>query len=167
MRYLVLILLPFISVFLQTTVFSFFSIKGAIPDLVLIFVVFFALLNGSKNAGIYGFLCGLLEDLYIGRFIGINALSKGITAYIIGLLEGRVFKENLFVGIISIVIGTCINSLCLLILSLISYNVFHLDSNIFVSVWYQSVYNVLLAIPIYAWYYHSTRRGVLRPNGER
>lgn len=171
MRYLVLILLPFISIFLQTTVFSFFNIRGTIPDLVLIFVVFFALLNGSinasKNAAVYGFLCGLLEDLYTGRFIGINALSKGITGYVIGMLEGRVFKENLFVGIISVIVGTCINSFCLLILSLISYNAFHLDSNIITGVCYQSIYNVLLAIPIYAWYYHSTKRGVLRSNGER
>lgn len=168
MRYIILILLPFISIFLQTTVFSSFSMKGNIPDLVLIFVVFFALLNGSaRNAAVYGFLCGLLEDLYIGRFIGLNALSKGITAYIIGILEGRVFKENLFVGIISVMIGTFINSLCLLILSLISYNVFHLDINIFPSIGYQTIYNILLAIPIYAWYYHSTKRGLLRPVGER
>ncbi|NLB89414.1 MAG: rod shape-determining protein MreD [Syntrophomonadaceae bacterium] len=167
MRYLVLIILPFISIFLQTTVFSFLSMKGIIPDMVLIFVVFFALLNGSKNAAIYGFLCGLLEDLYMGRFIGINALSKGITGYVIGMLEGRVFKENLFVGIISVVIGTFTNSLCLIILSLISYNIFHLDINIFASIGYQTLYNVFLAIPIYAWYYHSTKRGVLRANGER
>lgn len=167
MRYIVLILLPFISIFLQTTVFSYISMKGIIPDLVLIFVAFFALLNGSRNAAVYGFLCGLLEDLYLGLFIGINALSKGITGYVVGILEGRVFKENLFVGILSVIIGTCINSMCLLILSLISYNIFHLDGNIFASIGYQTIYNVLLAVPIYAWYYHSTRRGLLRANGER
>lgn len=167
MRYLVLILLPFVSIFLQSTLFSYFSIKGSLPDLVLIFVVFFALLNGPKNAATYGFLCGLLEDLYIGRFIGINALAKGATAYLIGHLEGNVFKENLLVGIITVLIGTCINGILLLLLSLISYNVFHLDVSIFTSMWHQSIYNVLLATPIYAWYYHSTRNGVLRSYGER
>lgn len=168
MRYIVLMFLPFLSIFLQSTFLSFYSFKGAIPNLVLIFVVFFALLNGNrKNAAIYGFLCGLLEDLYIGRFIGINALALAATAFLIGSLEGRVFKENLLVGIITVILGTFINSIFLFLLSLMSYNLLHLDISIFINMWYQSIYNILLAIPIYAWYYHSTKNGVLRGYGAR
>ncbi len=166
MRYLVLMLLPFLSIFLQSTFFSTYSIKGSIPDLMLIFVVFFALFNGSKNAAIYGFLCGLLEDLYMGRFIGMNALAKGATAYLIGNLEGSVFKENLLVGIITVIVGTVINGIFMFILSLLTFHVFHFDFNLFTSIWYQSIYNILLAAPIYAWYYHSTKNGILRPYGE-
>ncbi|NLJ73156.1 MAG: rod shape-determining protein MreD [Syntrophomonadaceae bacterium] len=167
MRYFVLIFLPFLSIFLQSTFLSFYSIKGAIPNMLLIFVVFYALLNGKrKNAAIYGFLCGLLEDLYIGRFIGINALALGITAFLIASVEGRVFKENLLVGIITVIVGTIINSVILFLLSLISYKLLNLDTGIFINMWYQSLYNLFLAVPIYAWYFHSTKNGLLRMYGE-
>ncbi|HZK44148.1 MAG TPA: rod shape-determining protein MreD [Syntrophomonadaceae bacterium] len=167
MRYLVLILLPFLSIFLQSTLFGFYPIKGALPDLILIFVVFLALLNKPRNAFFYGFLCGLLEDLYIGSFIGINALAKGATAYLISRLGRNVFKDNILIGIITVMFGTIINGVFLVLLSLISYNVFHLDINILPNMLYQSIYNILLATPIYAWYYHSTKDGVLRPYGGR
>ncbi len=168
MRYLILILLPILSLFLQSTFFSFLSIKGAMPNLVLIFVVFYALLNGNRQkAMVYGFLCGLLVDLYVGRFIGINALALGLTSFLIGSLEGRVFKENLLVGMTTVILGTCINGFTLFLLSLFTYSTFHLDINILLSIGYQIIYNILLAIPIYAWYFHSTKKGVLRSYGER
>ncbi|MEN6348573.1 MAG: rod shape-determining protein MreD [Syntrophomonas sp.] len=167
MRYLVLFLLPNLALFLQSTLFSAYSIKGIIPDLVLVFVVFFAIFNGTRKGTIYGFACGLLEDLYVGRFIGINALSKAITAYIIGRLQGNVFKENLMVGVIGVLVSTIINSLFLIILSLPVTNLYLLDLNIIISIAFQCIYNVLLAAPIYVWYYNSSWNGFLKLTGER
>lgn len=166
MRYLILILLPFLSIFLQSTFFSTYTIRGALPDVILIFVVFFALLNGSKNAATYGFFCGLLEDLYMGRFIGINALSKGATAYLIGKLEGNVFKENIFVGITTVVFGTFINGILVFLLSFLIFQDLHFDSYLLISLLYQVGYNVLLAVPLYTWYYHSTQNGLLSTYGD-
>ena len=105
MRILVLILLPWLAIFLQSTIFSFYTIKGTTPDLVLVFVTFFALFNTAKKGSGYAFFCGLLEDLYMGRFIGLNALSKGLTAYIVGKVQGNVFKENIFVGVLGVLVA--------------------------------------------------------------
>ena len=66
--------------------------------MVLVLVIFYAIFNGANRGTVYGVMCGLLEDLYMGRFIGINAISKGVTAYVIGRLQGNVFKENLMIG---------------------------------------------------------------------
>lgn len=166
MRYLILILLPFLSIFFQSTFFSTYTIKGALPDLILIFVLFYALLNGSKNAATYGFLCGLLEDLYMGRFIGINALAKGATAYLIGKLEGNVFKENIFVGIITVIFGSLINGVFIFLLSFLIFQDLHFDYSLVISLLYQVVYNILLTVPLYTWYYHSSQSGVLRTYGD-
>ena len=167
MRYFMLAFLPFLALFLQSTVFRAFSINSAIPDMVLVLVIFYALFNGDRKGTVYGVMCGLLEDLYIGRFIGINSISKGITAYIVGRLQGNVFKENLIVGIIGVIGGTVLNSGLLFILSLSSFEVFNLDHSIFIDMVYQGVYNTLIAIPMYVWYYHSSNRGLLREVGER
>jgi rod shape-determining protein MreD len=167
MRFLILALLPFLALFLQSTIFRTISINSAIPDMVLVFVVFYALLNGARKGTVYGVMCGLLEDLYIGRFIGINAISKGITAFIIGRLQGNVFKENIIVGVLGVIGGTLLNSILLFILSLTSFEVFNLDHSIFIDMFYQGIYNTLISIPMYVWYYRSSSRGLLRKVGER
>ena len=167
MRFIILALLTFLGLFLQTTFFGAFTIRGAIPDMLLVLVIFYALFNGANKGIIYGVICGLLEDLYIGRFIGVNSISKGITAYIVGRLQGNVFKENLLVGIISVVGGTLLNSLIILVLSMKSIVVSNLDQSILLNILYQGIYNTLIAIPMYIWYYRSSNRGILKKTGER
>lgn len=167
MRYIVLFLLPFLSIFLQSTFFSSFSIEDSIPDLVLVFVVFYALLYGEMKGCMYGFFCGLLEDLYMGRFIGTNAIAKGMTALVIGRLQGRFYRENLLVGMVSVFIGTIINAVIMVIFGLTAYKVFNVDISLLRSVFYQSLYNVMLSAPLYIWFYNSSSRGILSLIGER
>lgn len=165
MRILVLIILPWLAIFLQSTFFSTYSIKGTTPDLVLVFVTFFALFNKVEKGTAYAFACGLLEDLYMGRFIGLNALSKGLTAYILGRVQGNVFKENIFVGLLSVLIATALNSLFLFLLSIVVFEVFHIDAGMLNSILYQAAYNAVVAVPLYIWYYNSAKNGVLKTPG--
>lgn len=166
MRYIVLAFLPFMALFLQATIFSFYNIGDSIPDMVLIFIIYYALLNGAHKGAVYGFLCGLLEDIYLGRFIGINALAKGLTGFIIGKLQGNVFKENLLVGVLAAAVGTIINAAAMFLFSILSGVMFEVNTLVIHSLLYQCLYNLLLAIPLYAWYYNSSRKGVLRAGGE-
>jgi rod shape-determining protein MreD len=165
MRYFILALLPWLAIFLQSTVFGIYSINGTVPDLVLIFISFFALINGAVKGTAYGFICGLLEDLFTGRFIGVNALSKALTAYVLGRMQAVVFKDNLVVGILTVLIATIINACSLFILSLIVFNVFHVDIGLITSLLYQCAYNMLLTVPLYIWYYNSSQHGLLRLTG--
>jgi len=165
-RLFILILLPWLAIFLQSTIFGTYSIKGTVPDLVLIFVAFFALINGAEKGTVYGFLCGLLEDLVWGRFIGINALAKALTAYILGKLQGNVFKENLLVGVVAVLVATCINAFCMFLMNLAVLPEFHLDMGLLMGIVYQIIYNVILTVPLYLWYYNSSIYGCLRYDGE-
>jgi rod shape-determining protein MreD len=165
MRYFILVLLPLLALFLQTTFFRAYPLHGTIPDLLLVLVVFHALFNGAYKGTIYGVLCGLLEDLYVGRFIGINAISKGITAYVIGRLQVNVFKENIMVGILGVIGGTLLNFSLMFLLSWVSLEVFHLDISILIHLFYQLLYNTAIGIPMYVWYYRSSKRGILREAG--
>lgn len=162
MRILILILLPYLSIFLETTLFSHFSIRGMVPDLVLIFVSFFAIVNGSRSGFAYGFLCGLFEDLYLGRFIGMNALAKAITAYLVGKLEMRVFKDNILVGFAGVIAATVINEAFLLILAALSWPKLVLGPSMVYNLMGQVAYNSLLSIPFYIFYYKSSSSGMLR-----
>lgn len=162
MRYLILTILPFMAIFLQSTVFNSHRINGVIPDLLLLFIIFFSLINGARQGTVYGLLCGLLEDLYIGSFIGTNALSKAVTAYIVGRLQAGVFKENVLVGAFAVIAGTLINACVLFLLALGNFEVFNIDKDIAINTIYQVIYNIILGVPIYLWYYRSSRDGLLK-----
>jgi rod shape-determining protein MreD len=166
-RFIVLALLPLLAIFFQSTLFASYSIKGVVPDLVLVFAIFYALLNGAGKGARYGLLCGLLEDLYTGRFIGMNAVSKSVTAYIIGRMQHRVFTENVAVGILGVVIGSLLNAVLLLIIALVYFTAFNLTISFLINALYQVIYNVLLTTPIYLWYYQSSKRGLLKETGDR
>ncbi|MDR1616170.1 MAG: rod shape-determining protein MreD [Syntrophomonadaceae bacterium] len=165
MRLLILLLLPALSLLLQSTFFGFYSIYGVIPDIVLIFTVLFALLHNYKQATIYGFFCGLLEDLYVGNMIGMNALAKGLTAYIISKLQVQVFKENIIVSIIGVLLGTVLNTAVIIVITLTAGKPLIFNMEFLWDFGLQILYNVALSIPAYLFYYNSTRTGWLENKG--
>ncbi|NLB18796.1 MAG: rod shape-determining protein MreD [Syntrophomonadaceae bacterium] len=162
MRYLLLVLIPFGSILLDSVFFSRFTLWGAIPDLILIFITFYALFHGSRPGFMYGFLCGLFEDLYLGRFIGANALSKALVAFIIGKLEVNVFKDNLMVGFIGVILATVINFIIMTVLFLVTTPDMVFNQAILINLGGQLIYNGLLSLPLYIWYYRVARKYIVK-----
>jgi len=162
MRSLVLVFLPFLALYLQSTLFRAISIYGVVPDLLLILVIFYAVFSGSNKGAVYGAACGLWEDLYLGRVIGVNAICKGLTGFILGRMQGRVFKDNVLVGVLGVLAGTAINSLLLLSISFLAVPGFSLDRAVWADVLLQGIYNVIISVPLYIWYFRSSGAGVLQ-----
>ena len=96
MRIVVLFFAAFLGIVLRDTVFNGLSVAGGKPDFVLILVVFFAIFRGSVQGGLMGAALGMMEDLMTGRFIGINALCKGLLGYLAGVSERNLYKNNFF-----------------------------------------------------------------------
>ena len=79
---------------LESTVATRFSIKGASPSLLIIFVIFFGLFYGMRTGLEVGLVSGLLKDILgIGTF-GINIFIFGTLGFICGALSDKVYKEN-------------------------------------------------------------------------
>ena len=157
MKYAALALISFFSVILRDTIFNDLSVAGGKPDFILIIVVFFAIFNGPVKGGWLGLGLGLLEDLMIGRFIGVNALCKGIIGLLIGVSERRLYKDNFFLPIISLLIGSLANSMIYYLLSkMIGANMF-LSGMIFAAI-PDAVYNSLFAPILYAAFYQINHR---------
>lgn len=156
MRILILALLSLLGLILQTTIFAHLRFFGVIPDLVLILTVCFSLLRGAKEGAIVGFFSGLLEDMFTGQALGINAASKMVIAYLIGLTEEKVYKENPWVAVAALLIATILNNLLVVILYKIFFTLPNLDFTTFNQVlWPAIVYNSLLApfvyVRLYSW----------------
>ena len=82
------------------------------PDFLLLLTVFNAMFRGAFHGGLAGFIIGLAEDLFFGRFIGLNALAKCVVGILSGSLSKSIFKENIWVPVINVFVGSV---LCLLI----------------------------------------------------
>jgi rod shape-determining protein MreD len=160
-RVLAMAVIFFISLSLQSTLFSDLSYRGVKPDLLAIIVIFYSLFHGTLSGAGLGFIYGLGEDLILGRFVGLNALAKGITGYVIGLGEKRVFKENFLVPLLVCFSGTVLCQVVyLLLLSLVSgENVWLRFKGVILP---QALYNSLLGLLIYGKFAKSATRGILK-----
>ncbi len=80
---------------LQTTILDAVAIAGVTPDLVLLLVVLNGFLLGTREGAFLGFAGGIVEDLFSGSYIGLNALSKMAAGYVAGIAGERLNRENI------------------------------------------------------------------------
>ena len=75
MMALALVVLAIISLLLQSTILPYLTVGGVTPDLILVLAVLYSIFQGPKRGALMGFILGLMEDLFLGRFIGMKALT--------------------------------------------------------------------------------------------
>ncbi|OPY55931.1 MAG: rod shape-determining protein MreD [Pelotomaculum sp. PtaU1.Bin035] len=107
---------------LQTTILEYIALYGVKPDLVMLLVIFNGFLLGPREGAFLGFAGGMLEDLFSGSYIGLNALSNMVAGYFAGACGERFYKENTLVvsgvAFVSTAVGLSVNYLLLLYLNI-------------------------------------------------
>lgn len=91
---------------LQSTVVAVAGIGGITPDVPLILTVLIALRYGSESGCLAGFVAGLLQDAAGGGLVGVQALTKGLAGFSMGLLVGRFWVSNPLVQVPGLVLLT-------------------------------------------------------------
>ena len=80
----------------HSVIVPYLALAHVVPDVLLIFVAFLAVMEGRLTATIGGFLIGLLLDLTGGEsaVLGLSALTKSVSGFLAGLYysEGRTFQ---------------------------------------------------------------------------
>jgi rod shape-determining protein MreD len=84
--------------FLLVAFQSFFSgavaIKGIRLDLSIFILVYIGLTKGPAQGAIFGFLIGLLLDVFTPDKLGLGALVKSLVGFILGNLKDNLFLES-------------------------------------------------------------------------
>jgi len=96
----------FLALILQTFGPPGLSLFGFRPELILLAALLYAMLEGPTSGGLFGFAGGLLQDLLIGRFLGLGAVTVMATAFGVGFLSRRLYKENLVVRFSTVLVAT-------------------------------------------------------------
>ncbi|HHW54794.1 MAG: rod shape-determining protein MreD [bacterium] len=168
--YLILFLLVLSCLVLQSTFLASFAPYGLIPDLILIMVVSIALIRGSWEGAVWGFLAGLGLDMISSSYLGFHALTKMVVGFFFGLVEEKVFKENLLLPAVVLFMASIVHELLFLALAVfyrqMEINFFSALRGIILPL---SLYNALLAPFVYVrllgWYrsrsrYPGERKGI-------
>ena len=89
------LLLAGLTFILQFYLSEFMTISSIRPDFLLIFIVYVSFQHGSFAGVIAGFTLGILEDLSgVGSMFGLAPLTKSITGFLIGKLQGQHSRMN-------------------------------------------------------------------------
>ncbi|MBE3572595.1 MAG: rod shape-determining protein MreD [Moorella humiferrea] len=95
MQFMGMLLLGAAGLVLQATVLPAFKMAGVKADLLTVTLIIFAFLKGASRGGMLGFFYGLMEDLFLAKFIGLNVLTRMVTGYLVGLSKEWLNQENL------------------------------------------------------------------------
>jgi len=93
---------------LQTSFFDYIRIFGVEPNLFLVLIICFSLLEESLEAGFIGAIAGIIEDAVIGISLGGYTLLNTFLGISIGSLNKRFVRENLLVSILFVFIFSLI-----------------------------------------------------------
>ncbi len=147
-----------LATFIQVTALESVRLFGVKPDLVLILLIFYAFLRGTREGSFWGFVAGFLKDVATGGYFGLNALDHLAAGYLAGLMQTVLYKDNPFV------VATITLLICLF-QGLIHYLLlFYLG--IFISpgvglgkiIFCGSVYNGAVALLLYRWFFRTYTR---------
>ncbi|WP_054936270.1 MULTISPECIES: rod shape-determining protein MreD [Moorella (nom. illeg.)] len=95
MQFLGLVLLGLAGLILEATLLPALKMAGVKADLLTVFLAIFAFLKGAPRGAALGFIYGLLEDLYLAKFLGLNALTRMVSGYLMGLSKDWLNQDNL------------------------------------------------------------------------
>ncbi len=133
------------------------GLAWATPDFPLLLVVFNAMFRGPVYGAVTGFLIGLAEDLFFGRFIGLNALAKCVVGFLAGSLAKSIFKENIWVPIINVLAGSVLSLVLVFIMGHLAGARWYL-ANIFYQGLFEVLFNVCLVPFLYGPFFHLADR---------
>ena len=100
MRIVVIGVLLIIAQVLQSTLFQLIRIGHIAPNLMIILIVSFALLRGSKEGTIVGIASGLIYDSTFGLMMGPATITYAFIGFLCGRFNKNFYRENFIIPLI-------------------------------------------------------------------
>ncbi len=149
---------------LSATLFEHIRIGNIAPNFLIVIVVSFALLRGSKEGTLIGILAGLLQDVSFSLSIGGTVIVYGLIGYICGKLNKNFYRENFVIPLICTLLSSLFYSLINLMIMLLKgeSNIIYLAKMIVIP---EVIYTVTLSLIIYQISY--LINGVIENNEKR
>ena len=155
MKNLILFLFFTLIIFIQLSIAPRISFLGALPNIILLIVICWLIMDETKRAFLWSFLFGLLVDIYSGGYFGAVALSLLLTIGGMFLVKNRLISSNDLYSRIGIVaISTFLFGLINIgIISVynffISQQILNIDVKIIYLIILEIIFNIILFLFLY------------------
>ncbi|HJJ12038.1 MAG TPA: rod shape-determining protein MreD [Clostridiaceae bacterium] len=147
---ILLILLAFLIIyFLQANVFTWFNIAGVMPNLFIILVLVIGLFAGKYVGISVGVVAGLLLDIFIGKKIGVTAITLGIVGFVGSVLDKNFSKDSRITLVLMVMFLTVAYELLNYSINAIIYTYSLELAEFFIKLAIETIFNVLLTIILY------------------
>ncbi|OQY33690.1 MAG: rod shape-determining protein MreD [Spirochaetaceae bacterium 4572_59] len=104
-RQIVLILLLFAGILIQTTILNILPLNIS-PDLSMIMLVYFSIRYGSATSQVSGFASGLMQDFVSLSPLGFNCFIKTVLGFLTGFFHERLIMDPIIFPIFSVSVVT-------------------------------------------------------------
>ncbi|HZV77630.1 MAG TPA: rod shape-determining protein MreD [Candidatus Babeliales bacterium] len=95
----------------QATIVHYLAFRGAVPSLVLVVVVWYAIRVDARRAAIYGLAAGICEDALSAQTGAAWMISTGLVAVVASLLSRGFFADSLPLAAAVTAVATLLRSL--------------------------------------------------------
>jgi rod shape-determining protein MreD len=102
-----------LALLVEGSVFSFFMLKKALPDIYLVMVVSLGFILDERRGAAIGLCAGLLQDIIFSSALGFFALAKMILGYGAGLLGREFYREQLLAPTLLVFAATLLHEFLL------------------------------------------------------
>jgi rod shape-determining protein MreD len=107
------------ALLLQTSPWLFTVGPGLRVDLALLVVVYFSLFGDWKQALVLGFLTGLCYDALSSEVLGLSALSKSLTAFVVYTLSRNMQIQSLIAQVLFTALAVAVDTLACLVVMVV------------------------------------------------
>jgi len=115
MRTFLLYLLATVAALLvQSTVWHWLPLGGAIPDLLLILCVYLGLHQHTVGGALGAFFLGYAQDSFSGSAIGLNAFAMSLVFTVVYLTSRRLWVDNALSKVVLVFLASLIKTLVLI-----------------------------------------------------
>lgn len=148
MKFALSVIIIFLLVLFQISLYPYLEICSAFPNLILILVLIFSILKGFKKSLLWIIFGGFLLDVYsFDNPIGSSVLGLLLVSYLVYFFSQNVFKKTDIFSVVLFGIGaTLIYGLFVILFLLIIGTDFQLS---FSQVIMQIIYNLIVFIPLF------------------
>ena len=153
-RMVIPLVIAFVVIALQLIIIPLIAIHYVIPNVVLIFVVLYALRFGQISGMIFGFLVGFFFDLATAGFIGSGMFAFTLSAFVAGYFSKDEYLEVLYDLKVFLPLILFVSTLFFLLYSILGYQGIEIKQNYTILLYslfcgiYTTIFSlVLLLIP--------------------
>lgn len=157
-RKIVIILIICISFLLQSTVFKTLAIGSISPNLMIIITSSFGFMKGKKEGLWVGFLCGLLEDIFYGRLLGMHAMIYMYIGYANGYFNHIFYGDDIKLPISLISVSELVYGLGMYMIMFMMRSRFAFSYYLVRIILPELLYTIIITLVFYRMIYSINRR---------